>query len=302
MGPTEFFGLVKDSLARFKAASWIFGVAAVIAAISLAASTKYPWQVFAFGAIGVFLCGGMLAIAGAAYEQKIRESKPPGATLAFIWICLGIFAVWSLLFTSCVFFNFPKSPLQLFGVEAVPTPAELREKARSGLKEIRTHKFFTDDSFEAAIGFVQGTIVSLCSHLEEKAKAGATNKELFQKAERLIEIDKEIIASKKTRLAELRRLDELLAPEIELLRKLKNHPQLKPDQIDHCLQSSIEQLEAFRKLMGLVADWIEQPQELHYEETPSYIGKLISEARPGGPKKRLIELPRDIDDCLAKLP
>lgn len=118
-----YFKLARDALKRFPAAKWLFGVIALIAVISLAAATTYSWQVFAFGGIGVFVCSGMLAIAGAAYEQRRRKHQPPGATIAFVWLCLFLFAAWSLLFTCCVFFSFPKSPNELFGVAApVPKP------------------------------------------------------------------------------------------------------------------------------------------------------------------------------------
>src|ERR1041385_5303093 len=113
----QFVSLCKGALKEFKFGRWLFGVIAVISVIGLAKATKYSYQVFAFGAIGVFLCGGLLAIAGAAFEQRRRREKPPGFTLAFIWLCLALFAIWSLLFTSCVFFSFPKSPEEIFKVD-----------------------------------------------------------------------------------------------------------------------------------------------------------------------------------------
>jgi hypothetical protein len=77
MGIIAFFDLARKAIKEFPAAKWLFGVIGLIAVIALAKATTYPWYVFAFGAIGALLSGGMLAVAAAAYEKQKQQGGWP---------------------------------------------------------------------------------------------------------------------------------------------------------------------------------------------------------------------------------
>src|SRR2546423_11276096 len=138
-----FFRLAKQALDMFPAASWLFGVIALIAVAALAKATSYPWQVYVFGGIGIFVCGGMLLLSAAAYEKQKQQSGLANPSSVFIWICLTLFAVWSLLLTGCVFFGWPQNPVKLFGSQPPGPPVPtLKQEAISQLLNTAAHPFF----------------------------------------------------------------------------------------------------------------------------------------------------------------
>ncbi len=128
---SAYFKLARESIDQFPSARWVFGVIAIVAAIGIAKATLDSWQILAFGALGVFCCGGLLTLAGWAHETRRLHKKALGAATAFVWFCLILFSAWTLLFTSCVFFKFPASTAELFKTSSVGESKSPRTDAES---------------------------------------------------------------------------------------------------------------------------------------------------------------------------
>ncbi|MGL6097012.1 MAG: hypothetical protein ACRC7O_14610 [Fimbriiglobus sp.] len=108
---------------------WALGVVGVAAAVSIVLSLRFftPW-VAVVGTLAMFVFMVMLVVFAGLI--RLQDSAKRGPALVLMWAFVLVPVGWGLLITSCVFFNVPKPPQDLFTI--FPTPSVVAPEGQTG--------------------------------------------------------------------------------------------------------------------------------------------------------------------------
>jgi hypothetical protein len=233
----------------------LFGVIGIIAVLgiagSVAARLKYGWQPFAFGSLGIFFCGGMLAIITATFRDRPSRYRPPPVASTFVWFCMLLFAIWTILFTITVFTRVPfLKPLDdILGIERKASIQELR-KVRDQTVVLRDHAFFSNVNVQAGLGLAEGQILRLATAIKEQFTA--SGKGDSGKEQKVVSEKKAYLSNSLVLVPGLRSLLEVVRVEKELLEEVFQIYSQRPE----CLENSVKKLRAFQSRMELILRWL----------------------------------------------